>query len=125
MPKEESLDFNRGGRIHGSTTLRIDADLKYYSYMDRLKRKVEMLWEYPERARLKSIGGTLHIDFSIGRDGKLERLALVESSGVPMLDDAALKALRDAAPFAPFPATWEMERLNISGTFIYQISVVR
>jgi protein TonB len=125
MPKEESLDFNRGTIKAGKELIVSTKEFKYWSYLDKMKRKIELLWQYPDTARNKGIGGSLKIDFSIARDGKLERLVLVESSGYSFLDTAAVKALRDAAIYPPFPDTWDIEKLNIEGTFIYEIKMVR
>jgi hypothetical protein len=36
-----------------------------------------------------------------------------------ILDMAALKALKEAAPFYPFPATIQREKLTIQANFIY------
>ena len=36
-------------------------------------------------------------------DGSLERVDLLDSSGYAVLDEAALKIVRMAAPYAPFP----------------------
>lgn len=125
MPKEQSLDMNRGTVKEGKELVLATKEFKYWSYLEKLKRKVELLWDYPDAARGRGLGGVLKIDFSIDRNGALERLALVDPSGAKLLDDAAVKALRDAAPFAPFPNTWDIERLNIQGTFIYEIKMVR
>jgi protein TonB len=125
LPKEESINLD-SGKVKGGKELIINTkEFKYWSYLQKMKQKIELVWEYPEYARMRGISGQLKINFSIGRDGKIEQVYLVDSSGVKVLDDAALKALRDANPFPPFPDTWDISRLNIEGTFIYQITVVR
>jgi len=125
LPKEESINLD-SGKVKGGKELIINTkEFKYWSYLQKMKQKIELVWEYPEYARIRGIGGQLKINFSIGRDGKIEQVYLVDSSGVKVLDDAALKALRDASPFSPFPDTWDISRLNIEGTFIYQITVVK
>ena len=40
---------------------------------------------------------------SIKADGSLEKLEINQSSGYPVLDEAAQRIVRLAAPFAPFP----------------------
>ena len=40
---------------------------------------------------------------AIRPDGSLKEVELLESSGHPVLDDAALRIVKLAAPFAPFP----------------------
>lgn len=125
MPKEESINLNRGTVKEGKELVIATKEYKYWSYLDKMKRKIELLWQYPEEARINGISGSLKINFAVDKSGKLKDVVLVESSGYKFFDNAAMKALRDAAPFAPFPDTWDIERLNIEGTFIYEIKVIR
>ncbi|MCX7770801.1 MAG: energy transducer TonB [Proteobacteria bacterium] len=125
LPKEESINLNSGSVKSGKELIVNTKEFKYWAYLQKMKQKIETVWEYPEYARQRGIGGQLKINFSIGKDGKIEKVSLVDSSGLKVLDDAALKALRDASPFPPFPETWDISRLNIEGTFIYHITVIR
>lgn len=125
LPKEESINLNSGSVKGGKELIINTKEFKYWSYLQKIKQKIELVWEYPEYARTRGIGGQLRINFSIGKDGKIEQAILINSSGVKVLDDAALKALSDASPFPPFPDTWDISKLNIDGTFIYQITVIR
>jgi TonB family protein len=43
---------------------------------------------------------------SINRDGSLYEVLVLESSGQPVLDQAAQRIVRLAAPFAPFTGDW-------------------
>jgi protein TonB len=125
LPKEESINLDRGSVKSGKELIVNTKEFKYWAYLQKMKQKIETVWEYPEYARQRGIGGQLKINFSIGKDGKIEKVMLIDSSGLKVLDDAALKALRDASPFPPFPETWDISRLNIEGTFIYHITVIR
>lgn len=58
---------------------------------------------YPAEARRRDITGSLRLLVVIDADGALADVRLVESSGQAILDDAALRIVRLAAPFAPFP----------------------
>lgn len=125
LPKEESINLNTGA-VKGSRELILNTkEYKYWSYLEKVKRKVEAVWKYPDIARERGIGGSLKIAFTISRDGKIENNILLQSSGYSFLDDAAMKALRDASPLSPFPKEWDIEKLNIEGTFIYQINVIK
>ncbi len=57
---------------------------------------------YPDEARRKQIYGNLRLMVSINRDGSLYEVLVLESSGQPLLDQAAQRIVRLAAPFAPF-----------------------
>jgi protein TonB len=74
-------------------------------YLDGWRRKVERVGtvNFPNVARRQSLSGTPVIEVTINADGRLEQAVLRSSSGHPELDDAALRILRLAAPFDPFP----------------------
>lgn len=96
-------------------------DFKYYGYMQRLKEKIEGAWHYPSEAASRGIYGDLYIRFTIKKDGKLGAVELVRTSGHKVLDDAAVKALRNAEPFWPLPEAIEDDALTITGRFIYSL----
>ncbi len=125
MPKEENINLNRGTVKEGKELIIATKEYKYWSYLDKMKRKIELLWQYPEVAIARGLSGSLKINFSVDKSGRLKQVVLVESSGYKFFDDAAMKALRDSEPFAPFPDTWDIEKLNIEGTFIYELKVIR
>lgn len=125
MPKEESINLNRGTVKEGKELIIATREYKYWSYLEKMKRKIELLWEYPEVAKRYGLSGSLKINFAVDRSGTVKDVILIQSSGYKFFDEAALKALRDASPFAPFPESWDIERLNIEGTFIYEIKVIR
>lgn len=105
----------------GKTLQLNTAELRYQKYLMDMKKKIEFYWEYPEVAGRNGWQGTLRIDFSINKDGSIGSIKVVKSSNYPVLDDAAVTALRLAAPFPPFPANFVVEQLNIRGQFEYDI----
>jgi len=58
---------------------------------------------YPDQARRKKLSGTLILDVVISADGKLLKTDLRQSSGHQILDDAAKRIVKLAAPFSVFP----------------------
>jgi protein TonB len=96
-------------------------EFKYYGYMQRLKEKIEGIWKYPSDAAEKGIYGDLYIRFTIKQNGRLGAVELVRTSGHKSLDDAAIKALKDAEPYWPLPDEWGSDALTITGHFIYTI----
>ncbi len=107
--KEDTVDL--------STT-----EYRYLSYFLKLKRQIEGVWNYPEISRLKGEQGELYLIFTIRRDGQLEDVKLINSSGYARLDNEAIRAIRVASPFSPFPESWSLERLNVRAVFRYEIS---
>lgn len=96
-------------------------EFKYYGYMNRLKEKIEGIWKYPPDAAQKGIYGDLYIRFTINKNGELGAIELLRTSGYKSLDDAAIKALKEAAPYWPLPDEWGKDGLTITGHFIYTL----
>lgn len=93
------------------------ADFAYY--LRSWQRKVERIGQlnYPRQARAEGITGSLRLRVAIAADGALQDVRVLETSGHELLDEAALRIVRLAAPYAPFsPAmrettdTLEIER---------------
>ena len=97
------------------------SDYRYAGYMRKLKEKIESIWVYPPEAAARGIYGDLKIRFTILKNGKLGEVELVRTSGNKMLDDAAIKALKDGEPYWPIPEEWGMESYTVPGHFIYSI----
>ena len=94
-------------------------EVKYASYFARIKHQIERVWIYPLPAAQKGISGDLSLTFRISKDGNLMGVRLVEQSGHEILDVAALKAVKEAAPFYPFPKNIQQDKLTILANFIY------
>lgn len=94
-------------------------EIQYISYFASIKRKIELVWQYPYDAAVHGIQGDLQIDFVIGRSGKVEGIELVRGSGHKILDDEAVRSIRKASPFDPIPAEYKIPNLVIRGRFIY------
>ncbi len=96
-------------------------DMRYLPYLRRLKERIESIWIYPPDAATRGIYGDLIIKFTIKKNGSLGATELIRTSGHKSLDDAALRALREAEPFWPLPDEWGLDTYTIEGHFIYTI----
>jgi periplasmic protein TonB len=95
---------------------------RFFSYLLHLKRKIQAVWIYPSVAARSGIGGSLTVEFSIARTGELLGVNLLDSSGHTVLDESAVKAIKGAAPYFPFPDRMRAKRLRIKANFIYVTS---
>ncbi|KIU50448.1 MULTISPECIES: energy transducer TonB [Pseudomonas] len=89
-------------------------------YKDEWRKKVERIGNlnYPDEARRQQIYGSLRLLVSINHDGSLYEVLVLESSGQPLLDQAAQRIVRLAAPFAPFTGDLsDIDRLEIVRTW--------
>ncbi len=75
------------------------------AYMRQWINRVERIGNlnYPDQARREHLSGTLILDVVINADGELVKTDLRQSSGHQLLDDAAKRIVKLAAPYAPFP----------------------
>ncbi|QCI14960.1 energy transducer TonB [Pseudomonas putida] len=103
-------------RLNAASTMRD----KGAWYKEEWRKKVERVGNlnYPDEARRQQIYGNLRMMVSINRDGSLYEVLVLESSGQPVLDQAAQRIVRLAAPFAPFTGDLaEYDRLEIIRTW--------
>ncbi len=80
-------------------------EYRFAQYVEDWRLKVERIGNlnYPESARGR-IYGSLILSVSIKSDGSLDSVEVQRSSGHPILDRAAERIVRMAAPYARFPA---------------------
>ena len=94
-------------------------EAKYVSYFSRIKQQIQRVWVYPSQGIKRTLSGELTLKFEISKDGNLLSLRLINSSGSNILDANAVRAVRGAAPYYPFPITITKKRLSILATFVY------
>ncbi|MGH8554860.1 MAG: TonB family protein, partial [Gammaproteobacteria bacterium] len=85
-------------------------EYRYAAYMEAWRAKVERIGNlnYPEEARRNRLAGSLILDVALRSDGSVFDIAVRRPSGFKVLDEAAIRIVNLAQPFAPFPD-------NISG----------
>ncbi|MDR0549844.1 MAG: TonB family protein [Deltaproteobacteria bacterium] len=74
------------------------------SYNVSVRGAVARSWILPPEARNNFQPGRFTAVMTLDREGRILVIAVEESSGNPSLDNAAMEAIRGAAPFEPFPA---------------------
>lgn len=75
------------------------------AYFESWRKKIEKIGNlnYPEEARRRNLNGKLRLDVGLFPDGSIESITVIKSSGKKLLDDAAIRIVKLAAPFSPFP----------------------
>jgi len=81
------------------------AEYRFAQYEEDWRMKIERVGtiNYPAQARGK-LYGNLRLTVTIRPDGRVDSMELDRSSGLKLLDAAAFRIVRMAAPFAPFPS---------------------
>ncbi|MET0331414.1 MAG: energy transducer TonB [Dyella sp.] len=101
----------------------ISANTKEYAYaaymrgwVDRVERVGNL--NYPDQARQRELHGELVLTVGLNRDGSINNIALIKSSGQPILDRAAERIVRLSGPFPPLPADGQrVDQLYITRTW--------
>lgn len=112
-PKRRGNLFgNPLGSTSESTTLGVeDPNFTYSYYLDRVRAQISRQWLRPP------VGGEIEqalVHFRIQRDGALTELRLVQKSGSERFDQAALLAVKAAAPLPPLPKGYKEDSLGIN-----------
>ncbi|MBW9062851.1 energy transducer TonB [Rhizobium herbae] len=72
-------------------------------YSGKIRAKVNRHFRYPKSADRAGVTGTVTVAFTISSGGDVGAIRIIQSSGSPVLDEAATNAVRRAAPFPKIP----------------------
>jgi protein TonB len=91
-------------------------------YLDSWRRKIERVgtMNFPNVARREQLTGTPVIEVTIGADGKLLQTVVRRSSGHAEIDEAAMRILKLAAPYDPFPGNLSAKHDEIRIAYEWQ-----
>ena len=98
-------------------------EYSFARYVEDWRLKVERVGNlnYPEEAKQLKLYGSLQLTVSIKSDGSLENVEVNRSSGHKALDQAAMRIVRLAAPYAVFSDDLrsKVDILSITRTWIF------
>ena len=102
LAEQEQL-YARLPRIRRSSSVATKASVDA-EYLYNWQRRIESIGNqhYPAKARDQQLVGDVQVMVSVNADGNLHEARILQSSGVAVLDEAALRIVRLSAPFAPF-----------------------
>ena len=119
-----SRDFERERRMKQMLSKEADIpintkEVKYAPYAHALVRALEELWrpgkadysKFSERAR------QVLMRVTIESNGELGKLEILRPSPIPALNESAIRAIHEAAPFKPLPSSWGLDRASFYFTF--------
>lgn len=99
-------------------------EYEFASYMSAWVSKVERVGNlnYPAELRHKGLFGDLVMTVGIRQNGTVESIDVQRSSGVPEIDEAAVRIVRLAAPYAPLPdnISERVDILHITRTWRFE-----
>ena len=98
-------------------------EYRFARYVDDWRQKIERIGNlnYPEEAKQKGIHGSLQLTVAIRANGEVESVEINRSSGQKVLDQAAIRIVRLASPFARFPDNIRVDTdiLHITRTWTF------
>jgi protein TonB len=105
-----------GGSPAGVGARSLDAsDFPYAWYLRQVLQKVEGEWQ--RQNQRAAPGQKPLVLVEIQRDGSIRMPRIDQSSGNPLYDQAALRAVLDASPFPPLPQDWPRPSLRVQFRF--------
>jgi TonB family protein len=109
-PRGSSAGTAAGTSPFGDRIASIDPNFTYAYYIEQLLRQIDAKWTPPQAGtNIRTI-----VRFRILRRGEIERLDVAESSGLNAFDLAALRAVQNASPFPPLPASYRNPFLDVN-----------
>ncbi len=72
-------------------------------YKIQLAKYSEKYMKYPRAALEQNVEGTAYVKVVMGADGRSREVTIATSSGVEMLDKAAIEMVRKALPITEIP----------------------
>jgi protein TonB len=98
-------------------------EYRFAQYVDNWRLKIERIGNlnYPAEAKARKIYGRLQLTVAIKADGEVEGIEINRSSGYKILDQAAIRIVRLAAPFERFPENIKADTdiLHITRTWTF------
>jgi TonB family protein len=119
---DKAKDRSTSSPVTTEDTISLDTkDEKYVPYAKIIRARLIQNWDYPASARENLIEGKLLVLFTLTKEGNLADFRILEPSGARILDEEALRTIRAAAPFPPFPASLGLAKLHVKARFEYQL----
>ncbi len=101
---EGTANAQRGASAQEDSAGRSDpGNAAVSNYPGKVAAKLRRALKYP-RSAVSSSSGEAQVAFTVLPDGSATGIRVVSSSGSPVLDQAAMEAVRRASPFPPIPA---------------------
>jgi periplasmic protein TonB len=91
-------------------------------YQELVRQRIERQKQYPPQARKRQEQGHVVLHFSISPRGELKDVRVVKSSRNQELDNAALEAVKKAAPYPPPPASLGAKGLAMEITIAFELT---
>ena len=86
----------------------------YLWYLTVIKTKLSNAWIPPSEYIIPKEGTYVTVCFTLNKNGTIDNVKVKHSSGIKLLDNSALDAIKSVGTLPALPSEWKEERLNIS-----------
>ena len=100
------------GSPQGSGAVTVDVDFPYAWYIQAIHRKISQNWDGEAREGSQPV-----IVFEIARNGQVGRVLVEKTSGNPLYDQAAVRAIHNSTPFPQLPADFKAPMIRVHLSF--------
>jgi len=119
---QQQQDYAKRPRINYIDTLSAKTAAEA-SYVHEWVEKVERIGNlnYPDEVRQEHLSGTLILGVLLNQDGGVIKMEIRSSAGKSILNEAAKKIVRIAAPYKPFPQEMRdsYDQLMVTRTWLF------
>ena len=126
MPNDDGLELPQATDAKPRETfVSVNArESRYAPYLDAWRRKVEHIGNlnFPPEIRNRRLTGSLALEVALNSDGSIRELFLSKPSNQALLDDSALRIVKMAAPFAPFPANLRRDTAVLRFVYVWRFN---
>jgi periplasmic protein TonB len=91
------------------------------AYLEMVRSRIETRKRYPQQARASFKEGRVLVRFTVAADGGIRSLGVGKSSKTKVLDEAALQAVRSAAPFPAPPRRLFKGEIPLELTIVFEL----
>lgn len=133
-PESNQIPYGEGGPVSGPYTMNAgaakggfgftgsggDFGSQFAWYVEGVQRKVTENWlKYEVDPRITE-AKRVYLTFDIARDGYPSNVQIEQSSGVPSLDQSAVRALQRIDTFGPLPSNYSGNKVSVEFWFDYK-----
>jgi protein TonB len=113
LAEGSALNYGGAGRVSGQNI--------FAGYLAIIRAMLERNKEYPLWARKNNWEGTVRLHFVVSRDGTIEDINVIGSSGFSILDKAAERTVRRIGKFPSIPKELTMGRLSLDVPLVFKL----
>jgi protein TonB len=133
-PETNQIPYGEGGPVSGPYTMTAggakggfgftgsggDFGSRFSWYVEAVQRKVTENWLKYEVDPRVSEAKRVYLTFDIERSGRPSNVQVEQSSGVPSLDQSAVRALQRIDNFGPLPSDYSGSKVSVEFWFDYK-----